>query len=232
LKAQGIGNILSGLIGGLPVTQVIVRSSANMQSGGKTKASAVFHGILLLISVILIPNILNLIPLATLAAILLVVGYKLAKPALFKKMYAQGTGQFAPFLITILGIVLTDLLVGIFLGLVVAVSIILYNNFRIPYRLKRENLEGKDNIKIMLSEDVTFLNKASIQRTLGQIPDNTKVEIDASNTHFIHPDVIEIIEDFVINAETRDIEVNVIDLYNEIHRVPFDHIELANGVKS
>ena len=229
LKAQGIGNILSGLIGGLPVTQVIVRSSANMQSGGKTKASAVFHGILLLISIILIPNILNLIPLATLAAILLVVGFKLAKPVLFKKMYSQGKGQFGPFMVTILGIILTDLLIGIALGLVVAVSIILYNNYRIPYRLKRENLEGRDKIHIVLSEDVTFLNKASIQRTLGQIPDNTKVEIDASNTHFIHPDVIEIIEDFVVNAEIRDIEVKVIDLYNEVHRVPFDHLELANG---
>jgi MFS superfamily sulfate permease-like transporter len=231
LKAQGVGNIISGLIGGLPITQVIVRSSANQQSGGKTKASTVFHGILLLLSIIIIPDILNLIPLGTLAAILLVVGFKLAKPALFKKMRSQGKGQLAPFLVTIAGIIFTDLLIGISLGLVVAVSIILYNNFRIPYRLQRQNLEGKENIKILLSEDVTFLNKASIQRTLGQIPDNTSVVIDATNTHFIHCDVIEIIEDFAINAKIRDIEVALIDLYKCNQTVPLDHIELANGSK-
>lgn len=231
LKAQGVGNIISGLIGGLPITQVIVRSSANQQSGGKTKASTVFHGILLLLSIIIIPDILNLIPLGTLAAILLVVGFKLAKPALFKKMRSQGKGQLAPFLVTIVGIIFTDLLIGISLGLVVAVSIILYNNFRIPYRLQRQNLEGKENIKILLSEDVTFLNKASIQRTLGQIPDNTSVVIDATNTHFIHCDVIEIIEDFAINAKIRDIEVALIDLYKCNQKVPLDHLELANGSK-
>lgn len=231
LKAQGIGNIVSGLIGGLPVTQVIVRSSANQQSGGKTKASTIFHGILLLISIIIIPNILNLIPLATLAAILLVVGFKLAKPILFKKMYSQGKGQFAPFIITILGIIFTDLLVGIFLGMVVAVSIILYNNFRIPYKLKRENLEGKEKIKIVLSEDVTFLNKASIQRTLAQIPDGTKVEIDATNTHFIHHDVIEIIEDFIINSRIRNIEVCINDLYKGKQKQNFYHFDLANAEK-
>jgi len=229
LKAQGVGNIISGLIGGLPITQVIVRSSANQQSGGKTKASTIFHGILLLVSIILIPNVLNLIPLATLAAILLVVGFKLAKPELFKKMYAQGKGQLAPFLVTVFGIVFTDLLIGISLGLVVAVSIILYNNYKIPYKLKKHNLEGKEKIKIVLSEDVTFLNKASIQRTLGQIPSDTKVEINAENSHFIHYDVIEIIEDFVVNAKTRNIEVTVVDLYQNKQAHPFDHFELVNG---
>jgi len=231
LKAQGIGNIISGLIGGLPITQVIVRSSANQQSGGKTKASTIFHGILLFLSIIIIPNILNLIPLATLAAILLVVGFKLAKPALFKKMYSQGKGQFAPFVVTIMGIILTDLLIGIALGLVVAVSVILYNSYRIPYKLNRQNLEGKEKIKIVLSEDVTFLNKASIQRTLGQIPNHTKVEIDATNTHFIHYDAIEIIEDFVVNAKTRDIEVTVKDLYKGKQLLPLDHFELAKNTE-
>ena len=229
LKAQGIGNILSGLIGGLPVTQVIVRSSVNQQSGGKTKASAIFHGILLLISIMVIPDVLNLIPLATLAAILLVVGFKLAKPALFKKMYKQGKGQLVPFIVTIAGIIFTDLLMGITLGMVVAVSIILYNNYKIPYKMKRENLEGKHKIRIVLSEDVTFLNKASIQRSLSQIPDDTIVEIDAKNTHFIHCDVIEIIEDFEVNAHTRNIEVSIIDLYKKMQEETPHHFELASN---
>ena len=229
LKAQGIGNMLSGLIGGLPVTQVIVRSSANVQSGGKTKAATIVHGIFLLTSIILIPKILNMIPLATLAAILLVIGYKLAKPALFRKMYSQGKGQFYPFLITILGIVFTDLLMGIGLGMVVAISIILYNNYKIPYKMKKENLEGKEKIRIALSEDVTFLNKASILKALSQIPNDTIVEIDASNTHFIHPDVLEIIEDFKINAASRNIEFRAIDLYKGKQKEPLPHFELKNN---
>lgn len=232
LKAQGIGNILSGLIGGLPVTQVIVRSSANQQAGGKTKTAALFHGILLLLSIIAIPYALNLIPLATLAAILLVVGYKLAKPSLFIKMFKQGQGQFIPFVVTIAGIVLTDLLMGIAMGMVVAIFIVLRNNYRIPYKMKRENLAGKDKIRIVLSEDVTFLNKASIQKSLEQIPDNSFVEIDAKNTHFIHHDVIEIIEDFEVNANARGITVSIIDLYGEMDKVPPQHFELVSNGNS
>ncbi|NQX96575.1 MAG: SulP family inorganic anion transporter [Flavobacteriales bacterium] len=226
LKAQGIGNIIAGFIGGLPVTQVIVRSSANQQSGGKTKASTIIHGVLLLISIIAIPKILNLIPLGVLAAILLVVGYKLAKPALFKKMYKDGLGQLIPFVVTVLGIVFTDLLMGIALGMVVAIFIILRNNFKIPYKMQRENLEGKEKIRIVLSEDVTFLNKASIQKSLAEIPDNTSVEIDAKNTHFIHHDVIEIIEDFEINAKNRNIKTLIIDLYKNKQSKPLQHFEL------
>jgi len=229
LKAQGIGNILSGMIGGLPVTQVIVRSSANQQSGGKTKTSAIFHGILILLSIIAIPYVLNLIPLATLAAILLIVGYKLAKPSLFIKMYKQGLGQFIPFVVTIGGIIFTDLLLGIALGMVVAIFIILRNNFKIPYKMRRENLAGKDKIRIILSEDVTFLNKASIQKSLEQIPNNTFVEINAKNTHFIHHDVIEIIEDFEVNAKARNISVSIIDLYSGKQEDPPQHFELANN---
>ncbi len=231
LKAQGVGNIIAGFIGGLPLTQVIVRSSANMQSGGKTKASAIIHGILLLVSIIIIPNILNLIPLGVLAAILLVVGFKLAKPSLFKKMYKEGKGQFAPFIITILGIVFTDLLTGIGMGMVVAIFIVLRNNYKIPFKMQSENLEGKDKLKIILSEDVTFLNKASILKTLAQIPDNTLVEIDASQTKFIHFDVIEIIEDFKVNAESRNISVNTIELYDNKQEMPIQHFKLANGKK-
>lgn len=212
LKAQGVGNIISGLIGGLPVTQVIVRSSANTQSGGKTKASTILHGFLLLISIIFIPHVLNYIPLGTLAAILFVVGYKLAKPALFKKIYKQGWEQFLPFIITIIGMLLTDLLMGIALGMIVAIFIILRNNFKVPFEYERENLEGKDRVTITLSQDVTFLNKASVQKMLAEIPDNMHVELDATNTHFMHHDVVEIIEDFEIGAEARQIEVSKIGM--------------------
>lgn len=229
LKAQGVGNIVAGFVGGLPVTQVIVRSSANVQSGAKTKASAIIHGILLLISVVAIPRVLNMIPLGVLAAILLVVGYKLAKPALFKRMYKEGLGQFIPFVVTIVGIVFTDLLVGIALGMVVAIFIILRNNFKVPFKMNHENLEGKKEIKIVLSEDVTFLNKASILKALEQIPDGTKVFIDAKQTKFIHFDVIEIIENFIASAKSRDIEVNTIDLYKGKQESPIQHFKLANG---
>jgi MFS superfamily sulfate permease-like transporter len=232
LKAQGIGNIIAGFIGGLPVTQVIVRSSANQQSGGKTKASTILHGILLLVSIIIIPNILNVIPLGVLAAILLLIGYKLAKPALFKKMYNQGFGQFLPFIVTILGIVFTDLLRGIGLGMIVAIFIILRNNFTIPFKMQKENLEGKDRIKIVLSEDVSFLNKASILKTLNQLPDHTSVEIDARNAKFIHLDVIEIIEDFQVNAKLRNIKVKIIDLYKDKQEMPLQNFKLGNGQKS
>jgi len=228
LKAQGIGNILAGLIGGLPITQVIVRSSANHQAGGKTKAATIIHGIFLLISIIALPKVLNMIPQATLAVVLLLVGYKLAKPSLFKKMYAEGPGQFWPFLITVLGLLFSDLLVGVGLGLVVAVFIILYNNFKVPYILSKTKDKGvgDEHIIIKLSEDVTFLNKASILKLINDIPDNTSVIIDASKTHFIHHDVCEIIEDFRINAETRNIEVKIIDLYKNKQKDPIPHFEV------
>ncbi len=229
LKAQGIGNIIAGFVGGLPVTQVIVRSSANQQSGGKTKASTIIHGFLLLISIIAIPKVLNMIPLGVLAAILLVVGYKLAKPALFKRMYKEGYGQLIPFVVTIVGIVFTDLLMGIALGMVVAIFIILRNNYKVPFKMQKDNLEGKDKIKIVLSEDVTFLNKASLLKTLEQIPDDTEVEIDATNTKFIHFDAVEIIENFKISATTRNITVEYINLYKNKQEEPIPHFKLANG---
>ena len=198
LLAQGVGNSLSGLIGGLPVTQVIVRSSANIQSGGKTKVSAIFHGILILFCVMVIPKLLNLIPLASLAAILLVVGYKLAKPELFKAMYKAGHVQFIPFMATVLGIVFTDLLVGICIGLAVGVFFILLENFKNSHSATQRE-EGNRTI-VELSEHVTFLNKASIQRMLDEIEPGHPITIDASKCVFMHPDVKEIIEDFM-NSE-------------------------------
>ena len=229
LRAQGIGNIISGMIGGLPITQVIVRSSANQQAGGMTKASAIIHGFLILISIILIPNLLNLIPFGVLAAILFVVGFKLAKPALFKSMYKQGWGQFIPFIITILGIAFFGLLKGIGLGMAVAIFIVLRNNYKIPLNLNSHHDDEVKKIKITLSEDVTFLNKASVLTTLNNIPDNSIVEIDASKTHFIHYDVTEIIEDFAINAESRGIKLTVTDLYKSKELNPLDHLKITNN---
>ncbi|SNS41699.1 Sulfate permease, MFS superfamily [Ekhidna lutea] len=215
LVAQGTGNIISGMIGGLPITQVIVRSSANIQSGGKTKLSPIFHGVLLLISAIFIPNILNLIPLSSLAAILIVVGYKLAKPSLFKKMYAAGRSEFIPFMVTILGIIFTDLLIGIIMGLVVGIFHILYNNFRKPYVVKTLQENGETKLRLELSENLTFLNKASIIETVSHLPDDSDITIDASRSHFIHPDIMEIFDDFRQNAEYRNIKLEIIGLDKE-----------------
>jgi len=212
LRAQGIGNLISGLIGGLPITQVIVRSSTNIQSGGKTKMSAILHGFILLGSAMLIPTVLNLIPLSSLAAILLMVGYKLAKPALFKSMFKTGWTNFIPFIITILAIVFTDLLTGIGIGMAVAIFFILYENYKKPFYFEQEERIGESGVfTIKLTEDVTFLNKANIQRALQIIPENSKLTIDASNSVYIHHDVIEIIEEFKVNAENRNIEVIMID---------------------
>ncbi|MEQ8908218.1 MAG: SulP family inorganic anion transporter [Vicingaceae bacterium] len=211
LLAQGTGNMVSGLIGGLPVTQVIVRSSANIQSNGKTKMSAIIHGFLLLISVILIPTVLNYIPLAVLASVLFVVGFKLAKPSLFKKMYSLGPKQFLPFVITIIGIVFTDLLIGIGLGVGVAMFVILLENFQNSFFLhKKESDNGGRKIRMKLSEEVSFLNKASIQQELNKIEPGTEVEIDMSDSIRVHYDVLEIIGNFSkTTAKERNIKVEV-----------------------
>lgn len=213
LLAQGVGNAVSGLIGGLPVTQVIVRSSANIQSGGVTKVSAVFHGILILFSAMVIPTVLNLIPLASLAAILLVVGYKLAKPTLFVQMYKSGRVQFIPFLVTVVGIVFTDLLVGIALGMAVGVFHILYENLKTSYFLQSHN-EG-DTLVIDLSEHVTFLNKGAVLQLLDHIEPGTNVKIDATRSTFIHPDVVEIIENFQKSEKHHDDKIEVVGISPE-----------------
>ncbi|MBP7283985.1 MAG: SulP family inorganic anion transporter [Leptospiraceae bacterium] len=212
LRAQGIGNIISGLIGGLPITQVIVRSSANISFGAKSKLSAISHGFLLLISAITIPAVLNLIPLATLASILFIVGYKLAKPTIFKEQYRIGLEQFVPFLATVIAILFTDLLRGIGVGLVFAILSILRHNYRNPYYFHKEEYNKGEIIKIILSENVTFLNKANILQTLNHIPSNSKLEIDGSKSLNISHDVIEIIRDFSENAKLKNIELKVINI--------------------
>ncbi len=214
LRAQGIGNLVSGLIGGLPVTQVIVRSSTNILSGGKTKVSAIAHGFILLFSAMLIPNVLNLIPLASLAAILFLVGYKLARPSLFKSMFKKGMSSFIPFIVTIVGIVLTDLLMGIGIGMAVAIFYVLYNSYKKPFLFESEEHMKDGKIVLQLSEDVTFLNKANIQRALNAIPDSSTVVIDASKSIDIHDDVLELIEEFKINAVERNITVEFIERKN------------------
>jgi MFS superfamily sulfate permease-like transporter len=225
LLAQGAGNILSGLVGGLPITQVIVRSSANIQSGGRTKASATLHGALLLISAFAIPSILNLIPLAALAAILLIVGYKLAKPSMIVGMWKKGSNEFIPFAVTVVGIVLTDLLMGIALGLVVAIVSILWDNFKVPYKFDILNYKAGAPIKIEFSEVVSFLNKASIQQTLNTIPPNSTVLLDASQTLRMHPDVHEIIQEFQVNATTKDITLELIGFDATVSETPMADFE-------
>ncbi len=227
LKAQGVGNIISGFIGGLPITQVIVRSSTNIQSGGRTKMSAIMHGIILLGCAMAIPKILNLIPLASLAAILFLVGYKLAKPVLFKQMYALGSSHFIPFIVTILGIVFTDLLMGIGMGLAVAIFYVLYNNYKKPFLFESDKHLKDGKIHLELAEDITFINKASIQRTLSQIPDGSKVIIDASKTINIDHDVLEIIDEFETNAKYRDIELEIIE--RKVKNLPNQIRELENA---
>jgi len=211
LIAQGTGNFISGMIGGLPVTQVIVRSSANIQSGGKTKLSAIIHGFFLLISVMLIPTLLNKIPLSVLAAVLFIVGYKLAKPSLFKSMYKLGWKQFTPFVITILGIVFTDLLIGIGLGLIVGITIILIKSFQNSHFLHIEDKsDGKHRIKMTLAEEVTFINKGAILKELDTLPENTFLELDVRKTQFLDYDIIEIFEDFSEKAKQREIDIQLI----------------------
>ncbi|MGB5227967.1 MAG: SulP family inorganic anion transporter, partial [Eudoraea sp.] len=211
LLAQGTGNIISGLIGGLPITQVIVRSSANIQSGGRSKMSAIIHGFLLLISVILIPRLLNMIPLSVLAAILLIVGYKLAKPALFKKMYDIGWKQFIPFTVTVLGIIFTDLLIGIGLGLGVGIAVILIKSYQNSHFLHIEDISnGKHRIKITLAEEVTFFNKGAILKELDSLPRETFLEIDVRKTRYLDNDIIEILDDFAFKAKERNIDIHLI----------------------
>ncbi|MBK7308554.1 MAG: SulP family inorganic anion transporter [Chitinophagaceae bacterium] len=213
LKAQGLGNIFSGLIGGLPVTQVIVRSSANISFGGKTKLSAILHGIFLLISAITIASVLNMIPLASLAAILLMVGYKLAKPGLFMQMYKLGWEQFIPFLATVIGILATDLLKGITIGILVGIFYTLRHSYRNSHYMKETVTaeEGHEVHHLVLAEEVSFFNKASVIKELEDIPKNSKVIIDCTNSKSIAYDVVELIRDFKSNAKTKNITVETVN---------------------
>ncbi|ALJ00239.1 SulP family inorganic anion transporter [Rufibacter tibetensis] len=212
LKAQGIGNMLSGLIGGIPVTAVIVRSSANVNAGGESRLASFFHGVFLLLSILFLTNFLRLVPLAALAAVLLMVGFKLTKPVLYKTQWKLGLGQFLPFIITIVAILFSDLLKGISIGLVVGVFYILKANYKSPYFFKRETHDGQEKIHIKLSENVSFLNKASVALTLDHLPENSEVIIDGSHSTYIDYDVLEAIENFKTVAHEKDIRLTLRDI--------------------
>lgn len=213
LKAQGLGNIVSGMIGGLPITQVIVRSSANINFGGKTKMSAILHGVFLLISAITIAGVLNMIPLASLAAILLMVSYKLAKPALFTQMYKLGWEQFIPFMATVIGILATDLLKGITIGILFGIFYTLRHSYRNSHYMKESitTEEGQELHQIVLAEEVSFFNKASVIKELEEIPANSKVIIDCTKSKSIAYDVVELIRDYRSNAKMKNITVETIN---------------------
>lgn len=196
LKAQGIGNLVSGLIGGLPITQVIVRSSANISAGGQSKLAAFIHGVFLIVAVLFLSGLLNLIPLAALAAVLILVGYKLAKWSLFIEMYRKGLSQFIPFMTTIIAILFTDLLKGIAVGILVSVFYILKRNYQNHF----SKVETEDQLELILSEEVTFLNKGDIMNVLYKQKDK-RIVIDASRTKSIDQDVLEALQEFKFNAE-------------------------------
>lgn len=210
LKAQGIGNICSGLLGGLPIAQVIVRSSANIQSGGRTKASSFIHGLLLLTALLVVPNVLNLIPLASLASVLLVIGYKMADLTRFKTLYRIGIYHFIPFAATVLGLIFTDMLTGIGIGMSFALFFILLENFKVGFYLHREQKANKTIIT--LSENVSFLNKANILQLLDHLPEQSEVVIDATGSKYIDFDVYEIIQNFKAEADRKHINLIVENL--------------------
>lgn len=232
LKAQGIGNIVSGLLGGLPMTSVVVRSSANINSGGRTKLATIFHGFLLIVFALSIPFILNKIPLAALAAVLLMVGYKLAKPSVFIHLWKNGFSQFIPFVVTVVAVVGIDLLKGVAIGLGVSIMFILYQNLKIAYSFKKESFHDGDVITIKLAQEVSFLNKAAIKSTLGNIPEKSKLIIDASNTKYIDFDVVEMIKDFR-NVKAVDKEIDLTlkgfkEVYN-LENTEFKHVKIKDS---
>lgn len=210
LKAQGVGNIISSLLGGLPMTSVVVRTSANNNAGAKSKMSTIIHGALLLISVLAIPAILNKIPLATLAAILLLIGYKLANPKILKHFWEKGKYQFIPFVATLVGVVFTDLLKGVALGIIISIIFVMKGNMKRAYNFRKEEYADGDVIHIDLAQEVSFLNKAAIKSTLNAIPENSKVIINAADTVYIAHDILDLIREFkTIRAKEEHIKVKL-----------------------
>lgn len=208
LKAQGLGNLISALLGGLPMTSVVVRTSANNNAGAKSKLSTIIHGVLLLVAVLSVPVLLNKIPLATLAAVLLLVGYKLAKPATFVHFWEKGKYQFVPFIATLVAVVFTDLLKGVLLGLIISVVFILKGNMKRAYHFRKDNYIDGDVIHIDLAQEVSFLNKAAIKTTLAAIPNDSKVIINAQDTVYIAHDVLDLIKEFK-NVQAKDKNIKV-----------------------
>ncbi len=229
LIAQGIGNVVAGLIGGIPITSVIVRSSVNINSGSSSKLSTILHGFFLLISILALAPILNLIPLSTLASILIFTGYKLAKVSFFKEMYKKGWNQFIPFITTIIAIVFTDLLIGIIIGSAVGILFILKSNYSNPFTIKTEQQHSGETLLIDLPNQVSFLNKSRIKETLWNLPNNSKLIIDASHSNFIDDDILEVIKDFkTIVSKEKKILLNLIGFKK--HYDLDDYIQFINIV--
>jgi carbonic anhydrase/SulP family sulfate permease len=227
LVAQGVGNLVAGFFGGLPVTSVIVRSSVNINAGAVTRMSAFIHGLLLFLLVVFAPRLLNEIPLAALAAVLLATGLKLASPALFRQMWAEGRKQFLPFIVTVGAIVLTDLLVGILIGLGTSLAFILHSNFRRPLRRFMEQHVGGEVLRVELANQVSFLNRAVLEQTLNGIPAGGHVVLDARNTDYIDPDILDLIDDFrTQTAPARNVFLSLVGFKD--HYVMDDHIQYVD----
>ncbi|MDX2182076.1 MAG: SulP family inorganic anion transporter [Bryobacteraceae bacterium] len=210
LVAQGLGNFISGLIGGLPVTSVVVRTSANIYAGARTRWSSFTHGILLLVAVLAIPGVLNRTPLAALAAILIVIGYRLARIDLFRNMYAAGWGQFLPFIVTVVAIVLSDLLIGVAIGLVVGLFFVIRANHHQPLTLVNQD----SYYLLRLNKDATFIHKAAIKDMLRSIPNNSHLTIDGTKALYIDHDIAEVVEEFRHSAEFKNITIETKNFEN------------------
>lgn len=209
LIAQGIGNITCGIFGAISMTAVVVRGSANIDAGGKTKLSAITHGIFLLLTVLFIPFLLNKIPYASLAAILLITGFNLTKPKLYANMWQLGFNQFLPFIITIFVILSTDLLIGVCIGLLISIYFIVQNNFKAEYRITKTNINGIETNYIKLNTNVTFLNKVKLRKTLDEVPEYSVLYIDGSESKFIDYDILEIVSEFYNKAHEKHIELHI-----------------------
>lgn len=212
LFAQGVGNLLCGILGAIPLTAVVVRGSANMEAGARTKMSAITHGFLLLLAVVLFPIVLNKIPYASLGAILLVTGYYLTKPKLYKNMFSIGSNQYLPFLITIFMILMTNLLIGVSIGLLLSIYYIVQKNFKAEYKLSHTRQEGIDAYTVKLNTNVTFLNKVNLRKVLDEIPEYSILNIDGRDCNFLDYDILEIISDFHNKARDRHIELHLMGI--------------------
>jgi MFS superfamily sulfate permease-like transporter len=229
LKAQGAGNIISGLLGGLPLTSVIVRGSANVEAGAKSKFSAIMHGILLLLSVLFIPGLLNKIPLSALAAILIITGYKLMKPSIFREIYKKGWDQFIPFIVTLAAILFTDLLIGIVIGTLVALFSLIKSNFKSAITV----VYDANQYLMRFRKDISFLNKPIVKEKLESIPPDSFVLIDMTKADFIDKDVIDVINEFLQHAHLKNIKVDIKkSLFKAGHQLVYDQSTIGNYVVS
>ncbi len=209
LIAQGIGNMTCGLLGAIPVTAVVVRGAANVDAGARTKLSAFTHGLFLLLAVVLVPFLLNRIPYASLSAILLITGYNLTTPKLFRNMWSLGWKQFIPFMLTIIVILATDLLIGVSIGLLISIYFIVRNNFKAEYKIMKTRHNGIETEYIKLNTNVTFLNKVKLREALDEVAEYSVLTIDGSECNFIDYDILEIISEFGNKARERHIELHL-----------------------